>query len=145
MSDGCEGSFSTVGPSFNISDETRRECPLRCASVSVSSLLFLYLLSHSTFPSIISHFSPQPFPPLFGPIIFLFALLLLPSVYASSFIYCGIISHLRSVLFLAFIFASRAHTLPFLYEPPAPPPLFFLHIFTYACPWEELIVSLLET
>lgn len=82
------------------------------SSVSLSPLLLRYLISHSTFPSIISHFPLQPLFPLFGPIIFLSTLLLLHSVSPSSSIQCGIISHFHSVSLLAYIFASPVRSRP---------------------------------
>lgn len=85
---------------FNISNETRGERPLLSLTVSLTSLLFLYLSSHSPFHSIISYVPLQPLPPLFGPIIF-FSVLRSScfSVSPSSVIQCGIISHLHSVSF----------------------------------------------
>ena len=72
VSYGWDESITTVGPSFNISDETRGERPLLRVAVPLTRLLCPYLPSHST--SIVSHFPLQPFSPLFGPIIFLSAL-----------------------------------------------------------------------
>lgn len=96
--------FYTAGPSFKISDETRGAHRLLHFSVSRSSLLFLYLPSHATFHSIITHFPSQLFPLSLAQLFFLFAALLLPSVAPPpSFIQCSIISHLRPVSFLVFL------------------------------------------
>lgn len=66
---------------------------------------------HSTFHSLISHFPLQSFSPLFGPIIFVCALLLPLSLCSSPFIY-AIISHLHSVSFLFMLLSRLVHMLP---------------------------------
>lgn len=149
VSDGWYGSISTVGPSFNISDETQRERPLLCFS--------LFPLSTQPFPLSSLIFLSSPFPPLFGPIIFLFAPLLLLSVsplflyivrynFPSSF---RIIS--RTSLWPLLPFLPRAvyalSALSALSAFPStkrPSPSASTHLSTYmpaclpACPWVEL-------
>lgn len=68
------------------------------------------LPSHSTFHSLISHFALQSFPPLFGPIIFVCALLLLLSLCCSPFIY-SIIFHLHSLSFPFMLLSRLMHML----------------------------------
>ncbi len=106
-----------VGSSFNISDEAQRGGhPLLRLSLSLSPLLF-HFPSHSTLHSIISHFPLQPFSFLFGPIIFLFAALLLLSVSPSFFIWCRIISHLHSISVLAYLFLPLSSSLILILSP----------------------------
>lgn len=65
----------------------------------IQSLIHSPVSLHTQPFTLISHFPLQSFSPLFGPIIFVCALLLLLSLCSSPFIY-SIISHLHSVSFL---------------------------------------------
>lgn len=84
-------------------------------SPPIRSLIHSRLPSRSTFHSLISHFPLQSFSPLFGPIIFVCALLLLLSLCSSPFIY-SIISHLHSVSFLFMLLSRLMHMLLFLWN-----------------------------
>lgn len=126
-----DGSIITVGPSFNISDETRGERPLLCLTVSRTSLPFLYVSPHSTFHSIISYFPLQPLSPSLWPNYF--SLRSAPPVLVSpsSVIQCAIISHLHSVSSLLCLsqplLCSLFSTFRFSTFCPLRSPIFFYH------------------
>lgn len=127
-----DGSIVTVGPSFDMGDETRGERPLLRLAASRTSLPFLYVSPHSTFHSIIPYFPLQPLSPSLWPNYF--SLRSAPPVLVSpsSVIPCAIISHLHSVSFLPRLSQPLLCSLfsTFLYEQrfaPLRSPIFFYH------------------
>lgn len=101
------GVFWRLGPSFKMSAATAQGTSSPLSALYTPRFLLLYLLTFSTFPSIISHFFSAVFSFFLAQLLFSPLRPPAPSL-LSYFLYCGIISHFHFISFLA---------CPFLFQP----------------------------